>query len=61
MLYYLIRGLRTRNRNDFILSGIFLGIGLHGYTPMRIVPFVVVVAVGLYLLHSQSKGSRKQP
>jgi 4-amino-4-deoxy-L-arabinose transferase-like glycosyltransferase len=59
-LYYLIRGLRRRSRNDFILSGLFLGFGLHGYTPMRIVPFVVVIAVGLYLLHSQSKGSRKQ-
>ncbi len=59
-LYYLIRGLRTRNRNDFILSGLFLGLGLHGYSPMRIVPFVVVIAVALYLLHSQSKGSRKQ-
>jgi 4-amino-4-deoxy-L-arabinose transferase-like glycosyltransferase len=60
ILYYLIRGLRTRNRNDFILSGLFLGFGLHGYTPIRIVPFVVVIAVGLYLLHSQSKGNRKQ-
>jgi hypothetical protein len=59
-LFYLIRGLRTCNRNDFILSGLFLGFGLHGYTPFRIVPFVVVIAVGLYLLHSQSKGNRKQ-
>jgi hypothetical protein len=59
-LYYLIRGLRTRNRNDFILSGLFLGFGLHGYTPIRILPFVVVIAVGLYLLHSQSKGNRRQ-
>ena len=59
-LYYLIRGLRRRSRNDFILSGIFLGIGLHGYTPMRIVPIVVVIAIGLYLLHSQAKGNRKQ-
>jgi hypothetical protein len=59
-LYYLIRGLRTRSRNAFILSGLFLGFGLHGYTPFRIVPFVVVIAVGLYLLHSQSKGNRKQ-
>jgi 4-amino-4-deoxy-L-arabinose transferase-like glycosyltransferase len=59
-LYYLIRGLRTRNRNDFILSGLFLGLGLHGYTPIRILPFVVVIAVGLYLLHSQSRGNRKQ-
>jgi len=59
-LYYLIRGLRNRNRNDFILAGIFLGIGLHGYSPIRILPFVVVIAVGIYLLHRQSKGIRQQ-
>jgi 4-amino-4-deoxy-L-arabinose transferase-like glycosyltransferase len=58
-LYYLIRGLRNRNRNDFIISGLFLGFGLHGYTPFRIVPFVVVIAVLVYLLHTQSRGSRK--
>ena len=58
-LLFLIRGLRTRNRNDFILSGLFLGIGLHGYSPMRIVPFVVVAAFIVYWLHSQSKGVRK--
>jgi hypothetical protein len=59
-LYYLIRGLRNRNRNDFILSGLFLGLGLHGYTPFRIMPFVVVVAIGLYMLHTQSRGNRTQ-
>ena len=58
-LFFLIRGLRTRNRNDFLLSGLFLGIGLHGYSPMRIVPFVVIAAFVLYWLHSQSKGARK--
>jgi len=59
-LYFLIRGIRNSNRNDFILAGLFLGLGLHGYTPFRIVPLVVLVAVGLYLIHSQSKGFRKQ-
>ena len=59
-LFYLLRGLRTRNRNDFLLSGLFLGIGLHGYSPMRIIPFVVVVAFILYWLHSQSNGARKE-
>jgi hypothetical protein len=59
-LYYLLRGLRTSKRNDFILSGLFLGLGLHGYSPFRIVPFVVVIAVGLYFLHVQSKGLRRQ-
>ncbi len=58
-LYYLIRGLRTRNRNDFILSGLFLGLGLHGYSPIRIMPIVVVIAIGLYLLHTRSSGLRR--
>jgi hypothetical protein len=60
MLFFLIRGLRTRNRNDFLLSGLFLGIGLHGYSAMRIVPLVVVAAFVLYGLHSQSKGARRE-
>jgi len=59
-LYYLIRGLRTHSRNDFILSGLFLGMGLHGYTAFRIIPIVVVIAVGLYLLHRQAQGSRQK-
>src|SRR5215207_4680648 len=60
-LFFLLRGLRTRNRNDFLLSGRFLGIGLHGYRPMRIVPFVVVTAFVLYWLHPrQSKEARKE-
>ena len=58
-LLFLIRGLRTRNRNDFLLSGLFLGIGLHGYSPMRIIPFVVIAAFVIYWLHSQSKGARQ--
>ena len=61
VLLYLIRGLRTRNRNDFLLAGLFLGVGLHGYSPMRIVPFVVITAFVLYWLHlRQSRGARKE-
>lgn len=60
VLFYLLCGLRTSNRNDFILSGLALGIGLHGYTPIRILPLVVVAAVGLYVLHAQAKGNRQQ-
>ena len=59
MLFYLIRGLRTRDRNQFILSGIFLGLGLNGYTPYRIVPFLVAAAFILYILHTQSKSIRR--
>jgi len=59
-LYYLIRGLRTSRRNDFILAGLALGIGLHGYTPIRILPILVLIAVDLFLLHPQAKGKRLQ-
>jgi 4-amino-4-deoxy-L-arabinose transferase-like glycosyltransferase len=54
-LYYLLRGLRIQNRNDFILSGFFLGLGLHGYSPFRIVPFIILITIGLFLLHNRSK------
>ncbi len=60
VLYYLVRGLRRLNRNDFIMAGLFLGLGLQGYSPFRIVPFVAVAGVGLYLMHRQSPATRKQ-
>ncbi len=60
MLYFLIRGLRTSNRNYFVLSGLALGFGLQGYSPYRIVPVIVVIAIAIYLVHPQSGGKRKQ-
>ena len=59
-LYYLLRGLRLQRRNDFILAGVALGLGLNGYTPFRIMPFAVVAIVGIYLLHARDKTIRKQ-
>ncbi len=58
--YYMFRGLRRQNRNDLILSGISLGLGLNGYTPFRIVPFVVVIGFIVYLFHARSGLERKQ-
>jgi len=54
VLYHIIRGLRTTNRNDFIWAGLWLGMGLHGYTSYRIVPIVVVVIFALYMLHNRA-------
>ncbi|MCB0100541.1 MAG: glycosyltransferase family 39 protein [Anaerolineales bacterium] len=59
-LLFLIRGLRTQSRNDLILAGIFLGLGLHGYSPFRIVPILVVIAFGIYIMHAKSTESRQQ-
>lgn len=54
-LYYLIRGLRYSHRNDFLLAGIAMGLGLHGYSSMRIVPLVIILGVIIYLIHNRQK------
>jgi hypothetical protein len=59
-IYYFIRGLRLQRRNEFILAGIALGIGLNGYTPMRIVPIAMIVFFIVYLLHVKDAQARKQ-
>jgi hypothetical protein len=59
-LYFLIRGIRKQDRNLILLSGLAVGFGLHGYSPARFVPFVILAAFGLYLLHPISRGKRKQ-
>ncbi len=60
LMFYLIRGLINRTRNDFIWAGVALGIGLHGYTSSRIVPFLVVVAFIIYGLHLKRRAERIQ-
>ncbi len=58
-LYFLIRGLKRKRWNDFLLAGLFLGIGLHGYSPFRVVPLVVVVLLLVYILHTKSRENRR--
>lgn len=53
VLYYLFKGLQEKNRNDLVLSGIFLGMGLHGYSPARILPVYVVVIFLIYWLRNK--------
>jgi len=58
VFYYLTRGLRQARRNDFILAGIFLGLSFYGYSGDRILPVLVIAAIGLYLIHRQSRQRR---
>lgn len=57
-LYFLVRGLRRSSRNDFLLAGLMVGLGLHGYSPFRFVPIVLVIGVVIYLLHRRSAEQR---
>jgi hypothetical protein len=46
-IYFLWRALKYQKRNDFLMAGLVLGVGLYGYIPSRNVP---LVAVGLCVL-----------
>ena len=53
-LLFLLRGVKRHTRNDFLISGLFLGIGLYGYSTIRIVPLALAVALLWFLLWPQS-------
>jgi hypothetical protein len=53
-----VRGLRRRSPADLLLCGVFVGLSLYGYSADRILPLLVIVGLGLYLLHGQARGGR---
>ena len=46
---FLLRALRYRQRNDFLLLGLVLGVGMHTYTPFRIIPLAIIACIGIEL------------
>jgi hypothetical protein len=57
-LYFFYKALRRRRWNDFLWAGLALGIGMYGYTPIRVLPIALIAITLLFLLHPSSKGSR---
>ena len=67
-LYFLVRGLRSLERGKvgeklpidqpaFMLAGLFLGLGLSGYSAFHVVPLLCAVGVVFYLLHTRAPRS----
>jgi len=56
-LWLIVRALRRKRRNDLLLAGVTLGVGLYGYTPVRVVPVAVAAALTLYALHRWQRGA----
>ena len=61
VIYFLLRALRTNNRNNWLLAAFFLGVGLHTYTPMRIVPVLCAVLIYFKLLFDSLRKYKKKP
>ena len=57
-LYFLFKGLEEKRFNQLILSGLFLGFGLHGYSPIRIVPILIVVIIFLFYIKEKIRDNR---
>ncbi len=49
-IFFVYRGLRLNRRNDWLLAGLFLGLGLQTYTSMRMVPVLVAALILLRVL-----------
>jgi hypothetical protein len=58
LMYFLLHGLRQNSRNSMIVAGVFLGLGFYGYSADRILPLLVLMAVGLFMIHRQPKRRR---
>lgn len=59
-LYFFLRGMRRMRRSDFVWAGVFLGLGLNGYSPFRIVPILLVLGFLLFLLHKPAETMKKK-
>lgn len=59
-IYFLIRGFQERSRNSLILAGLMIGLGMHGYSPFRIVPLLIVTAFLLYFAFCRSAEERSK-
>jgi hypothetical protein len=60
VIYFLLRALRTNNRNNWLSAAFFLGVGLHTYTPMRIVPVLCAVLIYFKLLFDGLRKYKKK-
>ena len=54
-ILFMIRGFKRNSRNDFILAGISVGLGMCGYSPARMLPFLVVFAFIAYMVVKKPK------
>jgi uncharacterized membrane protein len=57
-LYSLLRAFRTGRRNDYLISGLSLGMGLYGYMSFRVTPLLVVALCLLKVLFDREPGFR---
>lgn len=59
--FFLVRALKRQSRNDFLMAGLMLGIGLNGYSPFRVAVLLAAVWMGLWLMFDINVSARQLP
>ncbi len=57
-LFFLFKGLHEKSYNVLLLSGLTLGLGLHGYSPIRIVPILVTIIFIMFIISVNTRSER---
>ena len=59
VLWALLRYFRRGDRNSILWAGIAIGLGLHGYSPFRVVPLLVFPVFALVVIDRRRRGRRR--
>ena len=57
-LFFLFKGLKEKRFNLLLIAGLTLGLGLHGYSPIRIVPILVAIIFFIFIISKKSRSER---
>lgn len=49
-IYFLVRGIQKNKIFDYILAGVFFGLGVHTYIAFRIAPIILIVLLAAFLI-----------
>jgi hypothetical protein len=60
VLWMLLRWMRTGDRRDALICGLFIGIGLYGYSPFRVVVPAVCLGLAIALITARDRTVRIQ-
>lgn len=56
-LYFLLRALKRQSRDDYLVAGLLMGVGLNGYSPFRVVVILALLWLVLWVLYDFNVGA----
>jgi 4-amino-4-deoxy-L-arabinose transferase-like glycosyltransferase len=60
LFYFLFRGFRTQKISNFIIAGVFFGLGFHTYIAYRLAGFLVILVLILWWIFYRKQGLQKR-